>query len=704
MDYRPPVSLKPLADQLADLLAPGKKTKEEKAHDEQIIKKLKSKLGLIDEQRGKEMNIDSSGSIPGDSGKVGIWTPTIIDGKKSFVHNQNHKDDFILWANVEHISPKSRKKRVVFIGESVARGFLYDPFFTPSSYLGELLNPELEPDGAEVIDLAKTNCSYHGLIELCTESLNLEPDAAVIFAGNNWINVNLFSVEERYHIIEMMRQEANFDKFQSIIEERYRKLVSNLVKHAVSVFHDNKIPLVIIIPEFNLMDWKCNDLDHLLAWPGEEITKWVEMKENARQAITSGEIDKAELLLTEMIRFNRSNPLAYYWMAECKLKKQLLSEARDYFILANDSKMLRFINIPGICSVLQKAIRDECERFQVPVVDLPGEFQKNGIPGKELFIDYCHHTAEGIQTSMALTANKLVLLLKEKDVPLERLRSYGNNPSNSVKAWAHFFAAIHNAHKGQPYEILYHHCLEALHLDISLVKFFLHYIIMANGDVPWSLSAACEALTDSGQISQYLTLIQPDLFAMMDVPLVNAMIEALKTQDIDIRDKIDDLMIRNHGVNNGKINLLESYYHLNSHTYLSIFSEGFYRAYDTGSCFYLVTEANTDVEFKLTCRVPYLKSHEGMIAIKLNGVLLFRFPVSRKWNTHQFRIPGAHTRKGVNHLVMQWPLDLRFNNNSGESYDTFQFKKNSSDYQMRIIYPIYGEIHTFTAAPPITTT
>jgi len=77
------------------------------------------------------------------------------------------------------------KRRVLLIGESVARGYLYDPEFTPALALEKIVEPHFGDDGIEVIDLARTNLGYK-VRELAIAALPLEPDMAIIFAGNNW--------------------------------------------------------------------------------------------------------------------------------------------------------------------------------------------------------------------------------------------------------------------------------------------------------------------------------------------------------------------------------------------------------------------------------------------------------------------------------------------------------------------------------------
>src|SRR5205823_5064865 len=63
---------------------------------------------------------------------------------------------------------------------------LYDPQFTPAMALERMLRSQSGKASMEVIDLARTNQGF-ALRDLAISAANLlQPDAVVIFAGNNW--------------------------------------------------------------------------------------------------------------------------------------------------------------------------------------------------------------------------------------------------------------------------------------------------------------------------------------------------------------------------------------------------------------------------------------------------------------------------------------------------------------------------------------
>ncbi|HVQ40430.1 MAG TPA: hypothetical protein VMS31_23010, partial [Pyrinomonadaceae bacterium] len=87
--------------------------------------------------------------------RVGTWEATDEANGRAFVR-VNAGDPWHLWANVQRIPPKGSRRRVVLLGESVARGLLYDPQFNPALALQEILNTACGPSDIEVVDLART--------------------------------------------------------------------------------------------------------------------------------------------------------------------------------------------------------------------------------------------------------------------------------------------------------------------------------------------------------------------------------------------------------------------------------------------------------------------------------------------------------------------------------------------------------------------
>src|SRR5690348_5999292 len=117
---------------------------------------------------------------------VGVWRKLSDAAEAPFLRRKDRIDEWVLWARKERIEPKRTKWRIALLGESAARGYLYDPQFNVASSLGGMLQSHIGAAEIEVVDLAKSNLVLQQLKVLIGQSLAVEPDVIIIFAGNNW--------------------------------------------------------------------------------------------------------------------------------------------------------------------------------------------------------------------------------------------------------------------------------------------------------------------------------------------------------------------------------------------------------------------------------------------------------------------------------------------------------------------------------------
>src|SRR6478672_6895491 len=139
---RPPATLKSFADRVAQTAASA---------DAAELVRLLRLSGLL---TGSVADV----AVPSEEpSPIGIWERVTENDKVSFVRRMDTMDEWHFWANLGRIDPKGKKRRVLFMGESVARGYLYDPDFTPARALQMILDGQVGEGEFEVIDLARTN-------------------------------------------------------------------------------------------------------------------------------------------------------------------------------------------------------------------------------------------------------------------------------------------------------------------------------------------------------------------------------------------------------------------------------------------------------------------------------------------------------------------------------------------------------------------
>lgn len=160
------------------------------------------------------------------------------------------------WGLAKEVRVRKEVKRCVLLGESVARGFFFDPVHTPASMLSQALNGASD-ESYEVIDLAATNATLNDLMRLLDEIPLLEPDVVVIWAGNNWSGLSQIALSPGLALLaagcesylELSRQakssmESEFNRFEKRIQE--------LSSSSVSV--------IVVVPAVNHETWQRDSL------------------------------------------------------------------------------------------------------------------------------------------------------------------------------------------------------------------------------------------------------------------------------------------------------------------------------------------------------------------------------------------------------------------------------------------------------------
>src|SRR5262249_21339498 len=152
------------------------------------------------------------------------------------------------WAAVERIGPK-RGTRIVLIGESCARGFPLDPFFNCAGALGA----DLAAAGGghvEIVDLARLAIGAPDLLALLDASAVLEPDAYVIFAGNNWTMSPRLPED-----LVRTAGENGWRAVQHHNEQLLRSQVAAWMSELTGILAKRQTPAVFVIPAENIRDF-----------------------------------------------------------------------------------------------------------------------------------------------------------------------------------------------------------------------------------------------------------------------------------------------------------------------------------------------------------------------------------------------------------------------------------------------------------------
>jgi hypothetical protein len=689
---RPPESLKSFANHVGSVAT---------SNDGSQAVRLLHLAGFLD--NSTKRHIDSSDHyfpepVPD---QVGIWGRKVENGESCWVRRPETKPEWLFWAKAGRIEAKGKKQRVVLIGESVTRGYLYDPQYNPAIALQAMLDTQGE---FEVIDLARTNLTYK-VRPLAVEALQLEPDIAIIFAGNNWTASGSTAVE--FAQIDAALSSDGVAGAKRTTEAQVLRKAKGVVNDISKAYESKGIPLVWIIPEFNLTDWR----DPLMSapyLPAGLNQKWHILREEAQNALRARNFERAENLAQQMVEIDQGVcPVGFYILADCRRASGDLEGTRKYLEMAKDASIWDFSrpDVPKPFSITQGVLREEVPKYKNQLIDLPVLFKdylQGDVPGCRLFLDYCHMTSEGIQIAMGEAATCVLRALKGVEVSRTSLIGRHSEPAPEIEAEALFLAALLTAHFAPSPDVVRHFCTRALSYSAHAAGLMLGYIdLQTRSAVPMLMSETDDQLHKLGSplIHHYLLRLNEK---RLDASLLDVMADTLRDVGIDARNQLNQLRREEHSVTVREINLLDFYYcssvdqPLEGIWVSSIEDKRYqpdaryYKAYAPESMFVFVGEAEFPVQLCLTCRLP---ESQGSILVEVNGKPLAELAAGRDWTTWDLTIDAETVRDGINEITVSWPI-VEFNYEQALKEAAMKMYEGKFPH----FYPVFGEIHSFIAS------
>lgn len=656
---------------------------------------LMQKLGLLTAGEAPQASARHSQSI-------GLWEPRTEDGQAWFVRSEERSAEWSLWADVPRIAPRGERRRVVLIGESVARGYFYDPCYTPAQVLEELLSAHL-PGGVEVIDLAKNDLRARDLEALLASALALRPEAFVVFAGNNWgwAPSVLREGSERNLAAAVLRGEGA-PGFRAWREENLASQVASAVRYGLAPLA-KRLGVVLVVPEFNLADWTL-DGEADAPWltdGGNE--RWLFLLGAAREALAGGRLEDAEALAREMVEIDGGSAASgLTLLADCALRRGRLAEARAFRERARDSHSWDCTpHVPKPLAVIQEAFRKGAsEADGIALVDLPrifGESFPDALPDRRLFLDYCHLTALGIRMAMAAVAERLLPRLGGRSASREELQERAGRPDAATEAEAHFAAAIHNAHWGQPYEVVRYHCGQALAASGGIAEAMACFLDLQTRRAPVWVCESFERLSspDLRSLRRYYNARHHG--KLFDAVLLDAIADGLEEAGVPGRERLEALRRDERGLAAGRpVDFLDEYYRSSYADRSGLWwSSFFYRAYHPVSRFPLVCRsAEEPAALELTWRTPAGGEGDAEGAVSVNGSTVAVLRLSPRWTTQRVALDPDILREGLNTIEIRWPLAL----GSGAA-GLERAARDVEQGRPYLLLPAFAEVHSFRAVP-----
>jgi hypothetical protein len=572
--------------------------------------------------------------------------------------------------------------RVAFFGESVAAGYLYAPHLTPAGVLEDQLRAAGGAGNFEVIDLARTNETLAGLLATVRAAFQINPDVLVLFAGNNW---NLLETPEvsPYAPSVTARQEVAAALRAAGLAGPVRLARERLGESAAAVFAEIAlmagavgIPVVVVIPEVNLADWENRQP---VAWlPGDGVASWHHLYKDAVAALDRGEPDAAESTARELLGLDGGScPTSWRLLAQARLaqgEEAGAAAAARAEVDAAAYPALAFLGAPQAGTAVQALLRETARRHGFLCIDLPEVFAAHTgspLPGRRLFLDYCHLTTEGMQLAMATVAAAVLDVsgMLESPPGWQELLARGPAPriAPEAEATARLGAAIHSAHRlltvGPKSPILRHWCAATLDASPGIAATLLDLVEARSAPCPAVLTAAQQR----NAASPYRLLLQHGWqWDHLDAEVITAIRTILENRGRE--NEIDRRLLAFLEVGDEESELaappffflwepLERFYP-EVMSLEDLTAPAYLRCPWPETSFALLTAGDRDLDVGLTVRLPPppgADQRTGEVGVTVNGERIGSAPATSLWSRSRFRISCESLRHGLNRLTLLWP-------------------------------------------------
>jgi hypothetical protein len=398
------------------------------------------------------------------------------------------------WSPAERIEVRPGPSvRVTLVGESVARGFLLDPVVT----LADLCRDAFKRVGAdiELVDLAVNNLSPQGAVKLCRAAIELGSAAIVLYVGNNFLRSTPWLEPDQRSSTAELFQCGGYPEYLAARRRALVTLAREFRGETERLCTEAGMPLVVVVPAVNLLDWRSPWV--VPAWlPAERVAEW---------AVTREELAALPDEDTSPDLADRRSELAdrLAGLDGGSTPRPLEIIGRDMVCCGRDTGGLELLT-EAVGVGADPAHYDRRCPLEVAtelrllgatpgfrLVDVPARAQQrwgSRAFGKDVFLDYCHHTSESLGAVAGDIAVEVAAAIgapvsgvparSEPDLPADRL------------AECYLLSALHNQHWGQSAATVQHWIAAALRTDRSSVDNLVSYFAMSVPTALFWLSVA----------------------------------------------------------------------------------------------------------------------------------------------------------------------------------------------------------------------
>lgn len=356
---------------------------------------------------------------------ISIFSRTMVDGKEYY--NITHPS-VINGADV-HIPVKKPQNtiRVFCLGSSACASWPHPPTETFSAYLQQSLEFAYPDKQIEVVNAAAHGFAAYRTRRVLDEVLQMEPDAVIVWEGNNefledrnydspnmpiafltrhlrtiqWLNAkfssrnkmsgkelndvaHFFWTKTRQQSLKLRADPVQFAQ----VEEHFHLSM----EHMVTASYRHQVPIVLCTVPVNLRGWLPTVSHNRLR--GEQLQQWQKLYYEARRCLINHQYEEGIQIMNKAIVLENEHAESYFWLGRLLEADGQKAAARDAYSKARDLDYNPFRALSGFNETI-RTLAEQHEREGVHLLDLDnifGHATQYAAPGFDMFLDYVHPT------------------------------------------------------------------------------------------------------------------------------------------------------------------------------------------------------------------------------------------------------------------------------------------------------------------------
>src|ERR1019366_2500038 len=353
--------------------------------------------------------------------------------------------------------------RIFCVGSSACAGWPHPPTETFSTYLQQALEAAYPGKKIEVVNAAAHGFAAYRTRRVLDEVLQMEPDAVIVWEGNNefledrnydppsarivslarhlrtfqWLSAftsrNKMSGEELKDVAQFFWKKTQQQSLRlredpvqfAQVQEHFR--IS--FEHMVSQSQRYRVPIVLCTVPVNLHDWLPTVSYNRLS--GEQREQWQKLYNQARRCLLEGKYHDGIQAMNQAIAMESKHAESYFWLGRLLEADGQKTAAWEAFSQARDLDYNPFRAISSFNETIRVLAREN-QHQGAYLLDLDHIFtgaSQYAAPGFDLFLDYVHPTKPG---NLVAAQNAFELIVRNgvlKDKPATDQFKYHDLPA-----------------------------------------------------------------------------------------------------------------------------------------------------------------------------------------------------------------------------------------------------------------------------------